>query len=49
MTIIEQWLQVSPDGGSGALEALCAFVGVLSLSTIGFGLPLRQSRKRLIS
>jgi HAMP domain-containing protein len=48
MDFIEQWAHVSPDGGSGALEALYVFVAAAVAATAVFRLAVarRIARKR---
>jgi len=44
MDFIEQWFGISPDGGSGALEAV--YVGVLAI--VVAGLVFRRRVRRMI-
>ncbi len=36
MDLFEQWFHISPDGGSGLLEALYAVMVLLAASALGF-------------
>jgi hypothetical protein len=46
MTMIEQWLHVSPDGGSGTLEALF-FAAPLLVMTLAFGMDKIAALRRV--
>ena len=48
MDFIEQWAHLSPDGGSGALEALYVLVAAAVAATAVFRLTVarRSTRKR---
>jgi hypothetical protein len=51
MDFIEQWAHISPDAGSGALEALYVFVAVAIAATAVFRLAVarRIARRRSAS
>jgi hypothetical protein len=44
MNYFEQWFHISPDGGSGVLEALYAMAPVAVIAAIAFWRSFRRKR-----